>query len=126
MVVSEQGNSFPFAKWTCYDKGLQSGMVVRWPGKVKAEVQTDAMVEYVDVLPTFLDAAGLPIPDDLDGRSFLPCSWATLPRTKQSALDCKPVEAFTMDPSTTAYAPHAQTDSATSGTSHPRHPSGIP
>ena len=27
MVVSEQGNSFPFAKWTCYDKGLQSGMV---------------------------------------------------------------------------------------------------
>ena len=72
MVVSEQGNSFPFAKWTCYDKGLQSGMVVRWPGKVKAEVQTEAMVEYVDVLPTFLDAAGLPIPDDLDGRSFLP------------------------------------------------------
>ena len=24
MVVSEQGNGFPFAKWTCYESGLQS------------------------------------------------------------------------------------------------------
>ncbi|MDP6447214.1 MAG: sulfatase-like hydrolase/transferase, partial [Pirellulaceae bacterium] len=34
IVVSEQGNSFPFAKWTCYDHGLQSAMIARWPGKV--------------------------------------------------------------------------------------------
>lgn len=72
MVVSEQGNSFPFAKWTCYDKGLQSGMIVRWPGKVKPGTQTDAMVEYVDVVPTFLQAAGLPLPHVLDGQSFVP------------------------------------------------------
>src|SRR5690606_18262687 len=32
MVVSEQGSSFPFAKWTCYDNGLQSAMIVRLPG----------------------------------------------------------------------------------------------
>ena len=30
------------------------------------------MVEYVDVLPTFLDAAGQEAPDVLDGKSFLP------------------------------------------------------
>ncbi len=34
MVVSEQGNGFPFAKWTCYDHGLQSAMVARWPGNI--------------------------------------------------------------------------------------------
>ncbi|HYW79328.1 MAG TPA: sulfatase, partial [Thermoguttaceae bacterium] len=34
IVVSEQGSSFPFGKWTCYDTGLQSAMIVRWPGKV--------------------------------------------------------------------------------------------
>ena len=79
----EQGNSFPFAKWTCYDKGLQSGMVVRWPGKVKAGVQTDAMVEYVDVLPTFLDAAGLPSRTIWMDGLFCPCSRATLSLTKQ-------------------------------------------
>ena len=71
MVVSEQGNSFPFAKWTCYEMGLQSGMIVRWPGKVTAGTTTDAMVEYVDVVPTFLAAAGAAEPYGLDGRSFL-------------------------------------------------------
>ncbi|MGY8991782.1 MAG: sulfatase/phosphatase domain-containing protein, partial [Rhodospirillales bacterium] len=72
MVVSEQGNGFPFAKWTCYDHGLQSAMVVRWPGKVKAGAVTDAMVEYVDVTPTFIDAASGKAVNGLDGKSFLP------------------------------------------------------
>ncbi|MGB1927622.1 MAG: sulfatase/phosphatase domain-containing protein, partial [Rubripirellula sp.] len=73
IVLSEQGNSMPFAKWTCYDSGLQSAMLVRWPGQVEPGVTTDAMVEYVDVLPTMMEIAGI---DDrqsvLDGRSFLP------------------------------------------------------
>ena len=72
MVVSEQGNSLPFAKWTCYDNGLQSAMIVRWPGKVKPGVETDAMVEYVDVTPTLIDVAGGEAVDGLDGTSFLP------------------------------------------------------
>jgi N-sulfoglucosamine sulfohydrolase len=72
MVVSEQGNGFPFAKWTCYDHGLQSAMVVRWPGKVKSGAVTDAMVEYVDVTPTFIDAAAGKAVNGLDGKSFLP------------------------------------------------------
>lgn len=72
VVVSEQGSSFPFAKWTCYDSGLQSAMIARWPGRIAKGTTSDAMVEYVDVLPTFLNAAGLDRPDVLDGRSFLP------------------------------------------------------
>lgn len=31
IFTSEQGYSFPFGKWTCYDEGLQTGFVVRWP-----------------------------------------------------------------------------------------------
>jgi uncharacterized sulfatase len=72
IVLSEQGNSLPFAKWTCYDAGLQSACVVRWPGRVKPASTSDALVEYADVVPTFLEAAGIPRPDILDGRSFLP------------------------------------------------------
>ncbi len=71
IVVSEQGNSFPFAKWTCYEMGLQSAMIVRWPGKVQAATMTDAMVEYVDVVPTLLAAAGAAAPAGLEGKSFL-------------------------------------------------------
>ena len=71
MVVTEQGNAFVFAKWTCYEMGLQSGMVVRWQGRVKPGSVSDAMVEYVDVVPTLLAAVEAPEPYGLDGRSFL-------------------------------------------------------
>lgn len=71
MVLSEQGNGFPFAKWTCYGNGLQSAMVVRWPGKISAGTTSAAMVEYVDILPTFLEAAGVAVPKSLDGLSFI-------------------------------------------------------
>lgn len=76
MVLSEQGSSFPFAKWTCYDAGVRSGMIVRWPGNIAAGSTSDAIVEYVDVTPTFVDLAGQkqPLHTDgkpLDGQSFL-------------------------------------------------------
>jgi uncharacterized sulfatase len=72
IVVSEQGNSMPFAKWTCYDNGLQSAMIVRWPGKVRPGAVSDAMVEYVDVTPTFVEAAGGQLAPELDGKSMIP------------------------------------------------------
>jgi len=71
MVLSEQGSGFPFAKWTCYELGLTSGMIARWPGKIEAGSQSDALVEYCDVTPTFLEAAGIATPPGMDGRSFL-------------------------------------------------------
>jgi N-sulfoglucosamine sulfohydrolase len=72
VVTSEQGNGFPFAKWTCYDSGLQSAMITRWPGKIAAGKKTTAMVEYVDLCPTFIEAAGGDLPAGLDGQSFMP------------------------------------------------------
>jgi uncharacterized sulfatase len=71
IFTSEQGSSFPFAKWTCYDTGLQTAFIARWPGHIKANSTSDALIEYVDVLPTFLEAAGSPIEKALEGRSFL-------------------------------------------------------
>ena len=72
MVLSEQGSSFPFGKWTCYDTGLQSACIARLPGQIKPGTTSGALIEYVDVLPTFLEAAGISRPKGLDGRSFLP------------------------------------------------------
>ena len=83
MVVSEQGNSFPFAKWTLYDHGLQSIMVVRWPGRIEPATTSDAMVEYVDVLPTFVEAAGGTPAEGLDGRSMLSVLAGKTDRHKQ-------------------------------------------
>lgn len=71
-VTTEQGSAFPFAKWTCYDAGVGTALVVSWPGHIEAGSETEALVELTDVMPTFLEAAGIAPPEDLDGRSFLP------------------------------------------------------
>ena len=71
IFTSEQGHQFPFAKWTCYDAGLQTGFIIRWKGVTTPGSQTAALCEYVDVTPTILDIAGAK-PRQLDGKSFLP------------------------------------------------------
>jgi len=57
IATSEQGPQFPHGKWTCYDTGLRTALIIRWPAKVKPGSTTAAMVQYVDVLPTLLAAA---------------------------------------------------------------------
>jgi N-sulfoglucosamine sulfohydrolase len=84
MFVSEQGSSFPYGgKWSVYDNGIHASALVRWPGQVKPGSTSNALMQYVDVPPTFLDAAGIDptkidvnCPDangatGFDGRSFL-------------------------------------------------------
>ncbi len=58
IFTSEQGSSFPMAKWTCYDLGLKTAFIVKWPGKVKPGSRSNALTQYVDVVPTLLQAAG--------------------------------------------------------------------
>jgi N-sulfoglucosamine sulfohydrolase len=73
IFTSEQGSQFPGCKWTNWDTGLHTALVARWPGQIAAGGRTEAMVQWVDVLPTFLDVAGAePVGPSLDGTSFLP------------------------------------------------------
>tara|TARA_R110000850_G_scaffold157126_2_gene281288 strand:+ start:542 stop:1954 length:1413 start_codon:yes stop_codon:yes gene_type:complete len=70
--LSEQGSQLPFGKWTCYDTGIHAAAVMRWPGVVESGVVTDALVSYVDVVPTWVElAGGDPEPFELDGESFV-------------------------------------------------------
>jgi len=71
LVLSEQGSGWPHCKWTLYDAGIRVAAVARWPGRIKPGSTCQALMQYVDVLPTFLAAAGATPPADLDGRSFL-------------------------------------------------------
>jgi uncharacterized sulfatase len=71
IFTSEQGSGVPFAKWTLYDAGIRTGLIVRWPGVVRPGTATRAMVQYSDIAPTLIEAAGGAPPRDLDGRSFL-------------------------------------------------------
>jgi len=60
-----------FAKWSCYERGLHVPFIVRWPGRVKAGSESDALISFVDVVPTLIEAANCSPPKDIDGRSFL-------------------------------------------------------
>ena len=45
-------------------------LLVRWPGKVKPGSSTAELISGEDLAPTFLEAAGLPVPPEMTGRSF--------------------------------------------------------
>ena len=72
VCTADQGAQWPFAKWDLYDAGIRSPLLVRWPGRVRPGSVTSAMVSLIDLLPTFIEAAGGAAPDTLDARSFVP------------------------------------------------------
>ncbi len=47
-------------------------MIVRWPGKIKPNTQTEAIEQYEDITPTLVAIAGGKPVNGLDGKSFLP------------------------------------------------------
>ncbi|MEQ8419671.1 MAG: sulfatase-like hydrolase/transferase, partial [Arenibacter algicola] len=55
-----------------YEGGIRVPMIVRWPGKIKANSQTDHISAFWDVFPTISEIAGVSVPNNLDGISFLP------------------------------------------------------
>ena len=67
--TSDHGGQWPFGKWNLYDAGIRVPLIVAGPG-IKAGGATDAMVSWVDLLPTLVELAGGKPPADIDGRSF--------------------------------------------------------
>jgi N-sulfoglucosamine sulfohydrolase len=71
IFLSDHGMSFPFSKATVYRNGTWSPVILKWPG-MPAAAQHDEFVSSVDIMPTILDILGVPQPEGLDGRSWLP------------------------------------------------------
>lgn len=99
VFVSEQGNSFPYGgKWSVYDNGIHSATVVRWSGHVKAGSTSEALMDYTDVTPTCLAAAGVdPLGIDtgcsdadgkrgFDGKNFISAIFCRLTPAKSAAF----------------------------------------
>lgn len=55
-----------------YEESFKMPFIIRWPGMVKPGTRPDAMIQNIDYAPTFLEAAGLPIPDAVQGLSLVP------------------------------------------------------
>jgi N-sulfoglucosamine sulfohydrolase len=70
VFITDNGRPFPRCKGTVYDSGIQSPMLVRWPGRVPAGRTCGSLVSMVDLAPTLLALAGLPALPSFQGRSF--------------------------------------------------------
>ncbi len=70
MFLGEQGPQFPGGKWTLWYPGCHSALLARWPGRIRPGSRSDALVQYEDLLPTFIDIAGGAPRPELDGVSF--------------------------------------------------------
>jgi arylsulfatase A-like enzyme len=55
-----------------YEESLRTPFVLRWPGVTKPGTRSTALVSNVDFAETFVDAAGAPVPADMQGRSLVP------------------------------------------------------
>lgn len=71
IFLGEQGAQFAGAKWTLFDDGVKSSMIVKWPKTIQPNSKTNAIVQYEDITPTLVEIAGGKVPSALDGYSFL-------------------------------------------------------
>ena len=61
-----------FDKRFIYDESFKTPLLVRWPGHVAPGSRSTEMVQNLDYAQTFLDAAGLKQPADMQGESLMP------------------------------------------------------
>ena len=61
-----------FDKRFIYDESFKTPLLIRWPNEIKAGTTNDEMVQNLDFAQTFLDAAQIQIPEDMQGESLLP------------------------------------------------------
>jgi len=67
--TSDHGAQWPFGKWNLYDAGIRVPLVAIGPG-IQAGATADAMVSWIDLLPTLVELGGGTGPADIDGQSF--------------------------------------------------------
>ena len=71
IFLGEQGAQYPGAKWNCWDVGIKSALVARYPAKIDAGSESNTIVQYEDILPTLIEFAGGNPIENIDGISFL-------------------------------------------------------
>jgi len=66
------GDHGMYDKRFMYEESLRMPFLARWPAGIAAGSRSDAIAINADFAPTFLEAAGVPVPPGMQGRSLLP------------------------------------------------------
>ena len=61
-----------FDKRFIYDESFKTPLLIKWPHQIKPGTTNDEMVQNLDFAQTFLEAAGIEAPSDMQGESLIP------------------------------------------------------
>ena len=67
----DHGRGLPRGKRWLYDSGIRAPILIRWPGAIRPGMVEDRLVSFMDLGPTVLSIAGVPVPEHMQGRAFL-------------------------------------------------------
>ncbi|MEL6671073.1 MAG: sulfatase [Bacteroidota bacterium] len=70
VVTGDHGMPFPRCKGNLYDMGVRVPLVMHWGTKVKPWQRIPAFVSLTDLAPTFLEMAGVEVPEQMTGKSL--------------------------------------------------------
>lgn len=71
VMTGDHGMPFPRCKGNLYDWGSRVPLAIRWGKKIQPGQQLDEFVSFTDLAPTFLEAAGVEVPERMTGHSLL-------------------------------------------------------
>lgn len=69
-----------------YEDGIRVPFLARWPGRIPAGAEPGALQTLVDLAPTFLSAAGVPVPRTMQGVDQLPVWTGSEPRAREQVM----------------------------------------
>jgi arylsulfatase A-like enzyme len=101
------GEYSAWCKHTNFELDTHAPLILSTPGRKNAGRKTRALVEFVDIYPSLCEAAGLPLPNHLEGTSMLPlfenperrwksAAFSQYPRGRSQASGGRPVMGYTM------------------------------
>ena len=61
-----------FDKRFIYDESFKTPLLIKWPNEIKPGTTSDEMVQNLDFAQTFLEAAMIDVPNDMQGESLIP------------------------------------------------------
>ncbi|MFW6277073.1 MAG: sulfatase-like hydrolase/transferase [Prolixibacteraceae bacterium] len=68
---SDHGDGLPRGKRWPYDSGTKVPLIVRWPGVIEPGTVIDDLISSIDLGPTVLSLANVPVPAHMQGKAFL-------------------------------------------------------
>ncbi len=82
VYISDHGADFPRGKGSIYEHGTRIPMIVNYPKSFPKGKVENGMVSTIDILPTMLRAARLPVPQHLPGIAFQDIDAGKVPSRK--------------------------------------------